>query len=292
MKLLVYGAGVCGSRFSAHLHEAGLDVSLLARGARLASLRRHGVQLAEEDSPVVRRVPVPVVEHPDGGYDLTAVLVRTHQVDAVLKSLAGLEGDVLFLHNWAAGVEPLGAAIGHERVLLGFPPALAGGTMDGDVVRYRATNFMTSRVPMPIGEPDGRTTPRLERIVREFRTAGIKAKAEPRMDAWLKTHAAFEVPLGQVVHAAGGPVALADDPDAVRGMLHLIRQNLAAMPTPPVPRAFAALQALPEGLLVALLRRFLRSPTAVRSGLSDTSPATPAELGRLAEQLRTHTKAR
>ncbi|MFG2174435.1 ketopantoate reductase family protein [Streptomyces niveus] len=290
MKLLVYGAGVLGSLFSAHLYEAGHDVSLLARGERLASLRRHGVQLAEAGSPDVRRVPVPVVEHPAGGYDLTAVFVRTHQVDAVLESLAGLEGDVLFQLNWAAGAEPLGAVIGHERVLLGF--GAAGGTMDGDVVRYRAPNFLTRRVATPIGEPDGRTTPRLERIVGEFRTAGINAKAEPKMDAWLKTHAAFEVPLGQAVHTAGGPVALADDPDAVRGMLRLMRQNLAAMPTPPVPRGFAALRTLPEGLLVPALRRFLRSPTAVHSGLSDASPATVAELDRLAEQMRAYARVR
>ncbi|MEV3950585.1 2-dehydropantoate 2-reductase N-terminal domain-containing protein [Streptomyces halstedii] len=32
MKLLVYGAGVLGSLFAARLHEAGHDVSLLARG--------------------------------------------------------------------------------------------------------------------------------------------------------------------------------------------------------------------------------------------------------------------
>ncbi|MFD6286329.1 ketopantoate reductase family protein [Streptomyces sp. NPDC060205] len=290
MKLLVYGAGVLGSRFAARLYEAGLDVSLLARGERMDSLRRHGVQLAEENSTVIKRIPVPVREHPAGGYDLIVVLVRTHQVDAVLESLAGLEGDVLFLHNWAAGPEPLGAVIGHERVLLGFPAD--GGTMDGDVVRYRATNFMTRRVAMPIGEPDGRTTPRLERIVEAFRTAGVNAKAEPKMDAWLKTHAAFEVPLGQAVHTAGGPAALADDPDAVRDMLRLMRQNLAAMPAPPVPRGFAALRTLPEGLLVATLRRFLRSPTAVHSGLSDASPATTAELARLAEQIRAHTKVR
>ncbi|MFE3589571.1 ketopantoate reductase family protein [Streptomyces niveus] len=248
------------------------------------------MQLAEAGSPDVRRVPVPVVEHPAGGYDLTTVFVRTHQVDAVLESLAGLEGDVLFQLNWAAGAEPLGAVIGHERVLLGF--GAAGGTMEGDVVRYRAPNFLTRRVATPIGEPDGRTTPRLERIVGEFRTAGINAKAEPRMDAWLKTHAAFEVPLGQAVHTAGGPVALADDPDAVRGMLRLMRQNLAALPTPPVPRGFAALRTLPEGLLVATLRRFLRSPTAVHSGLSDASPATVAELDRLAEQMRAYARVR
>ncbi|GAA4384137.1 ketopantoate reductase family protein [Tsukamurella soli] len=284
MKLLVYGAGVTGSMFSARMYEAGHDVSLLARGDRLAALRRHGVQLAEEDSSAVKRVPVRVVEHPAGDYDLTAVLVRTHQVEAVLESLADLEGDVLFLLNWAAGAEPLGTVIGHERVLLGFPTD--AGTMDGSVVRYRATDFMTRRVPMPIGEPDGRSTPRLERIVGTFRTAGINAKAEPRMDAWLETHAAFAVPLGQAAYDAGGPAALADDPDAVRGMLHLMRQYLGALPTPPVPRAFVALQTLPEGLVVAVLRRFLRSPTAGRSGLSDTSPVTAAELERLAEQLR------
>ncbi|MBB5868111.1 2-dehydropantoate 2-reductase [Allocatelliglobosispora scoriae] len=290
MKLLVYGAGVLGSLFAVRLHEAGHDVSLIARGERLAALRRHGVQLAEGGSPAVRQVPVPVVEHPIGGYDLTAVFVRTHQVDAVLESLAGGDGDVLFLLNWAGGPEPLGAVIGGERVLLGFPTA--AGTMDGDVVRYRAPTFTTRRVPMPIGEPDGRSSPRLERIVRDFRTAGINAKAEPRMDAWLKTHAAFEVPLGQAVSAAGGPAALADDRDAVRAMIRLIRHNLAALPAPPVPRGFAMLQTLPEGLLTVALRRFLRSPTAAHSGLAGDSPAVTAEYARLAEQLSAHAVAR
>lgn len=170
MKLLVYGAGVLGSLFAARMYEAGHDVSLLARGERLTALRRHGVQLAEGDSPAVRRISVPVVEHPDGGYDLITVFVRTHQVDAVLESLARVEGDVLFLHNWAAGAQPLGAVIGHERVLLGFPTA--AGTMDGDVVRYRKISFMTRRVAMPIGEPDGRTTPDWNGSWRRFAPPG------------------------------------------------------------------------------------------------------------------------
>ncbi|BCL27473.1 hypothetical protein GCM10017557_23320 [Streptomyces aurantiacus] len=290
MKLLVYGAGVTGSQLAARMHEAGHDVSLLARGERLAALRRHGVRFAEEDSPTVRQVPVPVVEHPADGYDLVAVCVRAHQVDAVLESLVGVEGDVLFLLNWAAGPQPLGAVLGHERVLLGM--TVFGGTMDGDVVRHRAAGFLTRRVAMPIGEPDGRTTPRLERTVRAFRTAGINARAQPRMDALLRTHAAFDLSLGQSVLAAGGPVALAGDPDAVRGMLRLIRQHLAALDTPAMPRGLGALRILPEGLLVPLLRRFLRSPTAVHSGLSDTSPATTAALERLAEQMRARASAR
>ncbi|GLZ01208.1 2-dehydropantoate 2-reductase N-terminal domain-containing protein [Actinoplanes sp. NBRC 103695] len=291
MKLLVYGAGVLGSLLAARLHEAGHNVAILARGQRLAALRRHGIQLAEEDSPVVRRVPVPVVEDPAGGYDLIAVLVRAHQVDPVLESVAGLDGDVLFLHAWAAGAEPLGAVIGHERVLLGFPTG--GGTMDGDVVRHRASSFVIRRVPMQIGGPGGHESPRLQRIVHIFRTAGINAKAEPRMDARLKTHAAMVVPLGQAVLAAGGPAAFAGDPDAVRGLIRRMRQNLAALPTPPVPRGIAAVLTLPDGVLVPVIRRFLRSPTATHSGLSNTSPATEAaELERLADQLRAQERDR
>ena len=290
MKLLVYGAGVTGSLFAARLHEAGHDVSLLARGERLAALREHGVLLAEGDSPTARQVPVPVVERPSGRYDLTAVLVRTHQVDAVLESLAEIDGDVLFLLNWAAGPEPLGAAIGRERVLLGFP-ALAG-TMDGGVVRYRAPSLATRLVAMPIGEPDGRVTARLERIVQTFRSAGIKAKAEPKMDAWLKTHAAFAAPLGQAVYAAGGPEALAGDPAAIRNMIRLMRQNLEAMPTQPVPRGFNVLRTVPEGVLVPLFRRFLRSPTATHSGLSNSAPSESAELDRMAEQVHAFAGAR
>ncbi|HXD81187.1 MAG TPA: 2-dehydropantoate 2-reductase N-terminal domain-containing protein [Candidatus Acidoferrum sp.] len=290
MKLLVYGAGVTGSRFAVRLHEAGHDVSLLARGERLTALREHGVLLAEGDSPAIRQVPVPVVERPAGLYDLTAVFVRTHQVDAVLESIAGLDGDVLFLLNWAAGPEPLCAAIGRERVLLGFPTD--AGTMDGEVVRYRATSLMTRLVTMPIGEPDGRTTPRLERIVQTFRSAGINANVEPKMDAWLKTHTAFAVPLGQAVYAAGGPGALAGDTDAIRDMIRLMRQNLEVMPTRPVPSGFSALRILPEGVLVALFRRFLRSPTAAHSGLSNASPAESAELERLAQQMRAYARVR
>jgi 2-dehydropantoate 2-reductase len=75
-------------------------------------------------------------------------------------------------------------------------------------------------------------------------------------------------------------------------MIRLMRQNLAAMPTRPVPRGFVALQTLPEGLLAAILRRFLRSPTAAHSGLNNASPSEAAELERTAEQMRAYARVR
>jgi 2-dehydropantoate 2-reductase len=288
MKILVYGAGVLGSLHAARLYEAGHDVLLVARGQRLIAVHEHGVLLAEGDSRTVRSVAVPVVERPTGGYDLILVVVRAHQVDAALEPIAELGGDVLFLLNWAAGPDPLGAVIGAERVLLGFPTM--GGTMDGDLVRYRAASPLTRLVPMPIGEPVGRASPRLERVLQLFRSAGFGARAEPRMDAWLETHAAFEVPLGRAVHDAGGPEALAGDREAIRRMIREMRWNLETLPTPTVPRAFSLLRTVPARLLVPVFGRFLRSTAA--APLNTDSPAVSAELDLLGEQLRTRETVR
>jgi 2-dehydropantoate 2-reductase len=283
MRVLVYGAGVLGSLYAVRLFEAGVDVTLVARGDRLASIREHGVLVAEADDGLVRSVPVPVIDSPSGDWDLILVLIRTHQIGAVLEALVGLTGDVLFLLNWAGGTEPLGEILGLDRVLLGFPNQ--GGVMDGDIVRYRPASRVTRLVSMPIGEPGGETTPRLERIVEVFRNAGFAVKAEPQMDAWLRTHAAFEVPLGLAVHAAGGPDTLAGDRVAVRAMVRDMRRSLTTMPNPTVPGPFRLLRILPEGLLVPVFRRFLRSSAA--GPLRTDSAAVSAELDMLAEQLRT-----
>ena len=43
MKILIYGAGVMGSLYAARLKESGQDVSILARGQRLADIRERGI---------------------------------------------------------------------------------------------------------------------------------------------------------------------------------------------------------------------------------------------------------
>jgi 2-dehydropantoate 2-reductase len=156
--------------------------------------------------------------------------------------------------------------------------------MDGDIVRYRLESAMTRLVPMPIGEPDGRTTPRLERIIALFRGAGFRVTTESQMDAWLHTHAAFEVPLSRAVHVAGDPGALSTDGVAVRSMVRDIRRSLATMPNPTVPGAFRLLSVLPEGLLARVFASFLRSSAA--GPLRTDSAAVSGELDTLDDQLR------
>jgi 2-dehydropantoate 2-reductase len=119
MRILVYGAGVIGSFNAARLSAAGHDVSLLARGARPAELREHGVVLEDTRSGLPTAMRVPLVERldPDDAYDLVVVAMRRNQVPAILPDLArsARTPSVLFLGNNAAGPAPWVAALGPER---------------------------------------------------------------------------------------------------------------------------------------------------------------------------------
>ncbi len=78
MKILVYGAGPLGSLFAARLMEGGQDVSLLARGQRLADLREHSLVL-EDTQTQERTVWHPrliVTLAPEEAYDLVLVIMR------------------------------------------------------------------------------------------------------------------------------------------------------------------------------------------------------------------------
>ena len=62
MKFLFFGAGVLGSLYAAKLHEAGEDVTLLARGSRYEELQEHGVVLEEFTSKEQTATPVRLVD--------------------------------------------------------------------------------------------------------------------------------------------------------------------------------------------------------------------------------------
>ena len=70
MRILVYGAGNIGTLYAALLKESGQDVSILARGERLAAIRDRGVQLEEVGTGKLTLVPVKAVEtlDPDDQY--------------------------------------------------------------------------------------------------------------------------------------------------------------------------------------------------------------------------------
>jgi len=289
MKILVYGAGVLGSLYAARLQESRHDVSILARGQRLADIREHGIVLEDLNTGHRTTTHVNVVEHlaPEDAYDLVVLLVPKNHVSEVLPALAANRHtpNVLFMGNNAAGPEGMIEALGRERVLLGFPGA--GGTREGHVVRYIAASGRR-KFATTIGELDGSITPRLEQIVEAFEGAGFPVTISPNMDAWLKTHVAFILSIGGALYMAGcDNYRLASTRDGVVLMIRAMRECfkvLRAINVPLTPSVFKVFKWIPEPISVAVIQRRLN--TKVVEAAFGHAKAARDEMKHLADEFR------
>jgi 2-dehydropantoate 2-reductase len=289
MRILVYGAGVLGSLYAARLQAAGNEVTVLARGQRLADIRQHGIILEEFGTGRQLSAPVRVIErlNPEDDFDLALVLVRKNQLNTVLPALAHNPciPDMLFMLNNAAGPAEMIRAVGRERVLLGFPGG--GGMRQGGVVRFLQSG--RSGQPTTIGELGGGVSERLLRIAQVFEDAGLPVEISTNMDAWLKTHAAIISPLANAIYAAGGDrLRLARTRDALALMVRAMREGLRvlhALGIPITPRRYRLLEWVPEPALVAFLQRAV---TSERFDLAAVQHALAArdELEHIAGELR------
>ncbi len=290
MKILIYGAGVLGSLYAARLQEAGNDVSLLARGQRLADLRAHGLVLENALTHEQTTAQVNVVERlaPGDAYDLVIVLMRKNQVAAILPELAANSHtpNVLFMGNNVAGPEEYIRALGRERVLSGF--ASSGGERRGYVIHY-ATGLGESRPRATIGETDGGMSLRLNEIARTLEHAGFDVSISSNMDAWLKTHAALVSPIAGALYMAGGDnYRLSRTRD---GIVLLVRafhegtQVLHALGIPLVPAAARIYELIPEPLMVYGLARLFNTEIAAVM-MSAHANAARDEMKQIADEFR------
>ena len=262
MKTLVFGAGPLGSLMAARFHEAGQDVTLLARGQRLEDLKEHGVVLESGiDGPrTVTRVKTTESLEPDDVYDLIMVVMRMNQAVKILPALAVNQhaSTVLFMMNNFAGPEQLVEALGKERVMSGFP--YPGGERIGHVTRIVPADE-DHRWTIPIGEVDGRITPRTRHVAAFLSTMeGYEVEIRRDMDAWLKCHVVALMPaFVPALYACETDIErLARTRDALVLGVRGIREGFRALQKADVGLTPAALRLvfwIPEPVMVALLRQ-------------------------------------
>lgn len=217
MNILIYGAGVIGTLYAARLQESGHRVTVIARGERLTNIRRYGLMLEDIASGGRSTTQVDASERldPNDGYDIALITVRRDQVASVMPELVANRciPTLLFMLNNPIGSANLAAALGEDRVLLGFPGA--GGTRDGPVIRYA----LIKQQPTTLGELRGRQTARLRRMVVAFRGAGLPTEISRDMDAWLKTHAFFITGICGAIYMAGGDCLRLSEDNAVLALM-------------------------------------------------------------------------
>lgn len=253
-KYLFFGAGVLGSVYAAKLHQAGADVTILARGQRYEDIKQHGIvlELFESDKPM--STPVKVVNQmpKDEYFDVCVVAIqRTHLKEAlpVLKTNEKIP-TFLFMHNTVNGFDSLTEALGADRVLIGH--ANLGGERVGHTVHYMTSQKMT------FGELHGNETERLQQIAADFREAGFGVEFNENMDAWKRYHMALGAPLTNAMYMTGGcNYRLAKSKEALRKFVAGFKEGIEVLEElgyPIEPSGLRLMAKMPNFLLIPLFK--------------------------------------
>ncbi len=208
MKVCIYGAGAIGAHIGVLMKLAGVDVSLVARGANLAAIQANGLKLITKVNGVeVEKVArMPAVQNPEelGHQDYVISTLKSHQAWEVadqMRPLLGPDTAVVTAQNgvpwWyfhglegsyaemqIESVDPQGrqwSAIGPDRVI-GCTVYPAAEIIAPGVVKHTYGDRYN------LGEPNRQITTRVTALGQAFEAAGLKCKVyeDIRDDIWLK----------------------------------------------------------------------------------------------------------
>ena len=222
MKIAIIGAGAIGGYVGAKLALAGEEVTFLVRGANLDAIRRNGVRLIMADGTELAARDVRATNDyaAVGAQDVVILAMKAHQVDAVVDSLPALIGPETVIVTMQNGIpfwyfHQHGGALAGSVVRSVDPEGalLAGIPVDrvlGCVV-YPASELVAPGVVrhvegdrFPIGELDGSTSARVQRVSACFTHAGFKSPvlADIRAEMWLKLWGNLTFnPISSLAHA-------------------------------------------------------------------------------------------
>ncbi len=219
MRVLIYGAGVIGSLYAVLLAEAGIETAVYARGKRLESLQKYGLQYKKGNRIRTVRVPILAELKPSDRYDYILLAVREHQLLTALDELReNISPTIVTMANSLDSYDDWERICGKGRILPAFPGA--GGGFDGEVLDAALTPRIIQ--PTTIGRTDGRE----RKLSALFRKAGIPCQIVEDMHAWQICHLAMVVPIADAYYASADPENAGRDRKLMRKTAVQIRRNM------------------------------------------------------------------
>lgn len=192
MKICIYGAGAIGGLMAARLSEAGLEVSLIARGAQLEAIRRDGVRVRSHAGGATLRARPRAASDPRelGAQDYVVVTVKGQNLPEVAASIAPLIGADTSVVTAMNGVpwwffDRLAHGGGKLRLESLDPDGALARAMPtarivGCVIHVAASTIEPGLIShnqgrrLILGEPGGRNGARTERLAAAFERAGFE----------------------------------------------------------------------------------------------------------------------
>ena len=216
MRVAVYGAGALGAFYGAGMADGGADVSLIARGAQLAALRKRGLTIVTPEKTSKHHLPATDDPTAIGPVDVVLFCVKSYDTAAAAARLRPLlrEGTaVVSLQNGVDNEEVIAAELGWEHVLGGSAYILAAVVEPGVVEASgpRAIRF---------GEwAGGEPSERVRAILEVCDRGGIPARAttDVRVTKWEKF--TLLVAFSGMTASTGLPLGAIGQAPAARAML-------------------------------------------------------------------------
>lgn len=186
MRILIVGAGALGGLYGTLLARAGHEVTVLARGVAVDTLRANGLTL-ESATFGSFSAPVTVIEDPAeaGETDLIFFAVKAYDLESTARQIAPLvrEGvTVLTIQNGVEHPQKLADILGEAAVLPGVVIVSATVRTPG-VVTHAGGPALIQLGDTGTPDPD-----RLERVADVFRSTGAPVETYPdiRPKLWTK----------------------------------------------------------------------------------------------------------
>jgi 2-dehydropantoate 2-reductase len=206
VKIAIVGVGAIGGFVGARLAHAGEDVTFIARRANLEALRTRGIRLVMGDGSEqnVRHVKATEDYSAAGPQDLVILAMKAHQVAAVAREVPKLFGPDTVVVPMQNGIpywyfHAHGGDLSGSRLRSVDPDGSIGENIPGErvigCVVYPATELLAPAVikhvegnRFPVGEPDGTSSERVQRVSECFVRGGFQAPviADIRAEIWLK----------------------------------------------------------------------------------------------------------
>ncbi len=92
VKICVYGAGAIGGYLAACLHDAGADVSLIARGPHLEAIQNHGLQLKISGETRLYNLKASNAPSDFGEQDYIIIALKAHGITHITEAIKPLLG--------------------------------------------------------------------------------------------------------------------------------------------------------------------------------------------------------